>query len=112
MTAIKRYKVLYNDSAAETSEWFRLDVRYDHDTVRTLNIELTAGDTITIEGTTFDVRGTDKQRRDGLAALTAEDIGTLNTYTTSDTDNLTGPWTHIRVVKTGTTGNAKVSGFI
>lgn len=111
MTAIKRHKVLYDSSAAGNGEWFRLDVRYDSSPERILMVDLVDGDTITIQGTVVDVRGGNPAVV--VASLEADDIATIDTLTADSTEHvLTGPWTYIRVVKTGTTGNAKVQGFI
>lgn len=108
--SIKRHKVLFDSAAAETGDWYRLDVRYDHDDERALQIKVTSGDTVTIEGTTKDQRGLLPEAV--IASITEDDISTLKSYTEDSVDNLVGPWTYIRVSKTGTTGNAKVQGFI
>lgn len=111
MVAILRHKVLYDSSASGNGEWFRLDSRYDQNTQRILQIDLTTGDTITIQGTTKDVRGGNPATV--VVGLDADDIATIQTFTADNTDHvLSGPWTYIRVVKTGATGNAKVQGFI
>ena len=111
MTAIKRHKVLLDQSAAGNGDWIRLDSRYDHDSSRILQIDLTVGDTIDIEGTTVDVRGGNPAVV--TAGLAADDITTIQSFTANGTgDLLAGPWTYIRAVKTGTTGNAKVQGFV
>lgn len=100
-----------DQTAAGDGEWFRLDSRYDIDTNRILQIALTTGDTIAIEGTTVDVRGGNPAVV--TAGLTASDITTIDTFSTNDTLNLLqGPWTYIRAVKAGTTGTAKIQGFI
>lgn len=103
---IKRFKTLYNDSAAGTGTVFPLDVRYDISPSRVLQGTVTAGDTIKIQGTTWDNRGPDKT---GLASATWSDI---TSFTANFTYTLTGPWTYIRIVKTGTTGTAVVQGHI
>lgn len=110
MASIKRHKVLLNQSEAGNGDWIRLDSRYENDASRAIQVELTTGDTVTIEGTTKDVRGGDPATV--VAGLTAEDITTLKTYTETTADTLYGPWTYIRATKTGTTGNAKVNGFV
>lgn len=111
MVAIKRHCVLYDSASAGTGEWFRLDNRYDLDTNRIIQVDLTTDDTVTLQGTTVDVRGGDPATV--VAGLTAKDISTIKEYTAdANGDVLTGPWTYIRVVKTGTNGNAKVQGFI
>lgn len=107
---IKRYKVLFDASTASTGEWFSLDSRYDQSTERVVQVDLTVGDTVYLEGTTKDVKGIDKSFLDDLEA---SDISIIGTYTADNTgDVLVGPWSYIRVRKTGTTGAAKVSGFI
>lgn len=109
MTSIKRSKVLYDSAAADTSDWFALDVRYDESPSRAIQVYVTTGDTITIQGITKDVKGIDKSFLD---TLTTADISDIKAYTASEPDVLEGPWTYIRVVKTGTTGQGKVQGFI
>jgi len=111
MTAITRHKVLFDQSAAGSGNWFRLDTRYDQEQARTLQVDLTSGDTVVLEGTTKDVRGSTPALV--TASIEADDITAIGTFTTDGTgDLLAGPWTYIRVTKTGTTGNAKVQGFI
>ncbi len=107
--SIKRYVEMYNSSAAGSSDWIPLDVRYDESPVRIIQVELTASDTIAIEGITEDVKGIDKSF---LTTLTAKDITTITTISADGSYKLEGPWTYIRVTKTGTTANAKVQGFI
>lgn len=108
MVAIKRNVVLLDQSAAGNGDWVRLDTRYDQNTERGINISLTSGDTIEIEGVTLDAKDAV-----ALAAIVeSDDIGILGTYTESDADVLTGNWTYIRAVKTGTTGNAKIQGYV
>lgn len=110
MTSIKRHKVLYDSSAAGTGEWFRLDSRYEESPSRAIQVFVASGDTLTIQGTTKDVRGSTPT--EVLASLEADDIVDIKAYTASEADNLEGPWTYIRVTKTGTTGTGKVQGFI
>lgn len=111
MTSIKRHKVLMDQVAAGDGDWFRLDSRYDHDSNRILQVDLTVGDTIVIEGVTKDVRGSGPDIV--TASIEATDITVIESLTADGTSNLLqGPWTYIRVTKTGTTGNAKVQGFI
>lgn len=108
--SIRRYITLYDDTAADTSDWIALDTRHeDTPQSRSLIISLTAGDEITIEGTLKDEKGIDKTFLD---TLTADEIVTLKIYTESEADILDGHWTYIRVTKTGTAGAAKVTGFI
>lgn len=109
MSAIKRTKILYNSSAAGNGSWVSLDNRYDQSPTRSLIISLVSGDTITLQAITQDVKGNDKSFLDSLSSA---DIVSLKTYTASESDVLEGPWTYIRVVKTGTNGVAKVQGFI
>lgn len=109
MSSVKRFKVLFDAATASTGSWFALDSRYDESPTRAIQIDLTVGDTVVIEGTTKDVKGTDKSF---LTTLSANEISILGSYTASDADVLEGPWTYIRVRKTGTTGPAKVQGFI
>ncbi len=111
MASIKRHKVLMDQTVAGNGDWFRLDSRYDLDTQRILQVDLTVGDTIVIEGTTVDVRGGDVATV--TAGLASNDITTIETLTADGVLNLLqGPWTYIRATKTGTTGNAKIQGFI
>ncbi len=109
--SIKRFKTLYDtQAAAGTGDWVPLDVRYDDGSeVRTLIISVTSGDTVELQGIVKDVKGMDKSFLD---TLQTSDITTLATYTESDNDVLEGPWTYIRVVKSGTSGPCKVSGFV
>ena len=109
MASIKRYKTLYNAQAATTGNWFPLDVRYDINTQRIIQVTLTSSDTIVLEGTTHDVRGIDKSF---LTTLPASEISTITTISASGPYLLEGPWTYIRARKTGTTAVATVQGFI
>ena len=108
MTSIKRSKVLYDASTAGNGDWFRLDSRYDQDAQRPLYGTVTAGDTVTIQGTTVDVRG----EEDPTLTLDADDITDIEAFTDDFNKVLNGPWTYIRVKKVGTNGNSKVRGFI
>jgi hypothetical protein len=111
MTAIKRYKVLYDSAAAGNGNWIRLDNRYDQAPDRIIQVDLTADDTIILQGVTKDQRGVDQDTI--IASLVPSDISVIETFTADGGKfPLTGPWSYIRVVKTGTTGNAKVAGFI
>ena len=107
---IRRNKVLYNDSAADTGDWIRLDSRYEIDPTRALTIHMNAADTITLEGTVVDAKD--------AAALEAkivdQDIVVLEEYTGEAEVNqiLSGNYTFIRASKTGTAGNAKVQGYV
>lgn len=105
---IKRTKILFNATTPTTGDWFRLDTRYEEDPTRPLHGTVTSGDSLDLEGTTVDVRG----ETDATVGILAEDITTLNTYTADFNDVLRGNWTYIRIVKTGSNGNAKVRGFI
>lgn len=108
MSSIKRYKVLY-DSANTTGNWIALDSRYDDgDNVRSIQIDITGTSSVSIQGTTRDVKGIDKSFLDTLPAT---DISTLNTVTADTAMNLEGPWTYIRVVAVGA-GAVKVQGFV
>ena len=79
MVAIKRHKVLLDQSTAGNGDWVRLDSRYDCDSTRSIQIELTSGDQIDIEVTSVDVRGGDPATV--LAGLAADDISVLSSYT-------------------------------
>lgn len=103
---IKSNKVLMNQTTAGTGTTFPLDVRYDLSPMRAVHGTVTTGDSVTIQGTTWDRRGPDKTN---LASATFHNLGT---YTANFTDILNGPWTYIRIVKTGTAGNATVYGMI
>ena len=110
MTSIKRHKVILESTGAvATGEWFELDVRYEEAGTRILQVQVTTGDTITIQGITQDVKGIDKSFLDDLVTA---DITSISAITTTDDYLLEGPWRYIRAVKTGTTGPAKVQGFI
>lgn len=107
--SIKRYKLLLDQTAEGTTDWVALDTRYDEDPTRSLQIAVTTGDSIRIDVTTKDVKGIDKSFLD---TMTASDYTTYDTVTATDTLLVEGPWTYIRVAKTGTNGPAKVLGFI
>lgn len=109
MASIRRHKILLDSTAEATGDWIPLDVRYDESISRAIQVVLVSGDTVIIEGITKDVKGTDKSFLD---ELTAEDIIALKTYAVTTADVLEGTWTYIRARKTGTTGNAKVQGFV
>lgn len=109
MTAIKRHKVLFDAATATTGDWIPLDVRYENNSARTIQIILTVGDTVIIEGITKETKGIDKSF---LTTLDADDISVIGSYTADGELNLDNPYTYIRARKTGTTGNAKVQGFI
>jgi hypothetical protein len=106
---IRRNKVLYNAQAAGTGSWFRLDSRHEESATRAIQGVVVTGDTITLQGTTYDVKGS---TANVTSNITADDIVTLQTYTASFADVINGPWTYIRVVKTGSTGIAKVQGYV
>jgi hypothetical protein len=111
MTSIKRHKVLLDTAAETTGEWFRLDNRYEKSSERIVHVDLTVGDTVILEGIVKDVRGSTPT--EVLTTVEADDIAVIETFTADSTQHvLTGPWSYIRVRKTGTTGNAKVQGFI
>lgn len=105
---IRRHKVLYNDSAAGNGTWIRLDSRYEHEPTRAVQGVVTSGDTISIEGTTLEAI----DRVDLDSIITADDIQELGSFTENFTDVLNGNWTYVRAVKTGTTGIAKIQGYI
>jgi type 1 fimbria pilin len=107
--AIKRFKVLFDGTTAGTGDWYELDTRYEDDSTRVLQIELTASDTAIIQGTTKDVKGPDKSFLDTLAP---DEITNIVTVSADGFYNLTGAWRYIRVQKTGTAGNVKVQGMI
>jgi len=106
--SVKRYVLMFNATAASTSRWYEFDFRYDHAPFRTINVNLASGDTVTIEATTYDIKGQDINQ----LTVPADEIVTLKTYTSSGEDVIQGPWAAIRVVKEGTAGNAKVDGII
>lgn len=111
MSAIKRYKVLYDATAAGTGNWVRLDNRYEVPEDRVVQAALTAGDTLIVQATSKDQKGLMDETA-FLAALTAKDITVLNTFAASGNYEIDGPWSYVRVVKTGAAGNGKVQGFI
>lgn len=107
---IRRYKVLYDDSAAGTSDWLALDSRYEDDGVgRVVTVTLAAGDTFELQGIVKDVKGINKTF---LTTLSTSEIHSIKTYTASENDILEGQWTYIRVVKTGTAGEGRFEGFV
>lgn len=105
---IKRYKVLLDQAAAGNGDWVRLDTRYEEDPGRPIQLDIVSGDTITIQGITKDIRG----EGDPTDNLDSDDIVDLDDFTSSGSTILNGNWTYIRVKKTGTNGNAKISGFV
>lgn len=107
---IRRHKVIYDSADAGTGEWYELDSRYEVDATRSLIITMNASDTVAIQATV--VRAQDRRRLEDI--IQDEDIVTLESYTgATDVDAiLNGNYTFIRVVKTGSNGNAKVQGFI
>lgn len=107
---IKRYVQLFNASTATSGPWVPLDVRYETKPSRILTINLTTGDTVAIQGTTKDIRGPGYDQI--TPNLTAADIATITSVTTSGFYEVSGPWTFIRVTKTGTAGNATVEGMV
>lgn len=110
MGSVRRYVDIYSAIAAGTGDWVPLDTRYEKTPEgRALRVQLTAGDTITLQAITKDVKGIDKSF---LTSLLAQDISTLKTYTQSETDLLDGNWTYIRAVKTGTAGIGIISGVV
>ena len=106
MTSIKRNKTLWDATAAGTGTAIALDSRYDKAPFRPIQGTVTTGDTIAIQGTTWDNRGPDK------TGLSTAPWTTIKSYTADFNDVLTGDWTYLRVVKTGSTGSSKVYGFI
>lgn len=107
--SIRRYVQLYNSATAATGSWIELDSRYEELSERALIITVTSGDTLTLQGVVKDVKGNDQSY---LNSLSAADITTLKTYTTSGNDIMHGNWRYIRVVKTGTAGVGTIEGFI
>jgi hypothetical protein len=107
--SILRYKVLLDQTAAGNGEWIDLDVRYSNGETRAIMCELTSSDTVIIQAIVKDVRGIDKSFLD---TLDTDDIVVLKTFSADGEYVFDAPYTYIRAVKTGTTGNAKVSGFI
>ncbi len=105
----RRHVVLFDASTASTGAWFDLDSRYEEFAQRAIQGTVASGDTITIQGTTRDVRGPDKSF---LTTLPATDITNIASYTANFSDILNGNFRYIRVVKTGTNGASKVQGFI
>lgn len=109
MTSAKRYVQLYNSAAAGTSSWFRLDSRYEKISVRPIHFSITAGDTFVLQALVKDAKGIDETY---LNSVTAADIATLGTFTSTGDELIEGNYTWIRVTKTGTNGVGVVEGFI
>lgn len=112
MASIKRHKVLLDQSAAGSGEWVRLDARYEEAPERPIQVDVVTGDTITLEATSYEVKGDPNATTTGLASLSADDITIIETFTEDGNGVIAGYWTFIRVTKTGTTGNAKVQGYV
>ena len=109
MTGLRTYTEILNQSAAGNGAWFKLDSRYEKVSNRSIQGNVTTGDTITIQATAKDVKGIDKT---WLSSLAASEITTLKAYTADFNDIINGPWAYIRVVKTGTAGTSRVLGMI
>src|ERR1035437_8334733 len=110
MSAIKRHKILYNASAAGTGDGVRLANRFEIPADRVVQADMTAGDHLFLEATSMDVRGSISDSY--LADLTAADITILSDITATGNYEIDGPWSWVRVRKTGTNGVGKVQGFI
>lgn len=108
--SIRRYKVLYDDSAAGTSDWINLDSRYDDKgSGRLITVTLTAGDTFELQGIVKEVKGIDKSF---LTTLESDEIHSIKTYTATENDILEGQWSYIRVIKTGASGEGRFEGTV
>lgn len=116
MAGIKRHVVLYQDSAAGTGRWYRLDSKYEEAGTRGISIDNPGLDTISIEGTTKNVIGgvnPDGSAFDPETDILPADIVTLNTYAAAETgDVINSSWSWIRVVKVGTNGTATVEAML
>lgn len=99
---------MYNATAAGTSQWFHFDFRHDDAPFRTINVNMSVGDTVNIEATAYDIKGQDINN----LTVPADEIVVLKSYTASGEDVIQGPWAAIRIVKSGTTGKAVVDGII
>lgn len=109
MTAIRRYKKLFDATTAATTVWHHLDFRYDDSgSVRNLSVNVTAGDSVIVQATAYDVKGTDINN----ITVPPLEITTLTTITTTGNYAINGPWSAIRITKTGTAGRAVVDGAI
>lgn len=106
--SIRRNKVLLDSTSATTGDWIRLDSRYEDSPERSIQISMNSNDTITIQGTTVDIRG----QEDPTDNIKSEDIVDLSSFSAKTSTVLNGNWTYIRAVKTGTSGPAKVQGFV
>lgn len=104
-----RHKVLLQSVDEGAGPWIALDTRYIKYAERAIQVAVTNGDEITIQGITKESKGLDKSFLDNLSAA---DISDIKTYDTNTADVLTGSWTYIRAVKVGDSGFAKVQGFI
>jgi hypothetical protein len=117
MAAIQRNVVLYNDSAAGTGRWYRLDSKYEESGTRSIQIDMNAADTIIIEGTTIERLGglnPDGSAFDPETDILPIDIVQLNSYNgnAEEADVLNSNWTWVRARKVGATGVAKVQGLL
>lgn len=106
---IRRYKTLYDATAAGTGSWIRLDSRYETHPTRTIRVSLVAGDTMELQGVVWDTKSIDKSFLD---TIDTKYISSIKTYTQSEQDVLEGPWTYVRAVKSGTNGEGLIEGFI
>jgi len=98
---LRRVTLLDVASVSATGNWYKCDYRYAPDQVRTVLGTMNASDAIFLEGTTDD------------ADVTVSTIVTLETTSAATfAFNLFGPWSAIRIRKTGTNGAAVVKGII
>ena len=102
--SILRHAILLNQTNAGTGPWVQLSDRCGSSD-RGFQVFVTSGDSVTIQATTVDQLGINK---DFLDTLPTEDIVDLKVYTASEADTLEGAWAFIRAVKTGSNGLAKV----
>lgn len=119
---IRRSKTLYNAATAGTGAWVKLDSRYEIISTRTIQGTVASGDSIAIQATSKDFKPGNPYPVKGVSAVLDEttflnnllpaEITTLITFTADFNDIINGPWSYIRVVKTGTTGNSEVTGMV
>jgi len=107
MTTAFRQRDLLNTSEAGAGEWYKLDRFNDGD--RGISITLTnTADSVQIQTTAKKLEWNDY---DLDSVITTADISNAGDFTgdLSFSEILTGSWTAIRAVKTGTAGTAKVT---
>ena len=91
----RNYYTLLDASGAGAGNWITLDTKYINTYSAVYTVSLEAGDWVTIQGR---IGESDRDFNCQIAIVSATGFGTF-----------TAPFEQIRVVKTGTAGNARVA---